>query len=31
MISHVEIIDEYLSYAELAYKKRAHMAWGQTT
>jgi len=31
MISHVEIIDEYLSYAELAHKKRAHMAWGQTT
>lgn len=30
MISHVEIIDEFLSYTELAYKKRAHMAWGQT-
>jgi len=30
MISHVEIIDEFLSYTELAHKKRAHMAWGQT-
>lgn len=30
MISHVEIIDEFLSYAELAHKKRAQMAWGQS-
>lgn len=28
MISHVEIIDDFLSYAELAYKKRAQMSWG---
>jgi DNA-directed RNA polymerase subunit N len=30
MISHVEIIDEFLSYAELVYKKRAQMSWGPT-